>query len=198
MTDLFKKLNLLLRSSLPDLSPPAGEERPAPPRLGKDVDREIAALNDRVRDAHAYEAQLKARAEKLEAEIFALDEAADAAVANGQEDTARYHIEHLKRAQARLDMTYADLNEHQRVTAELELRVNALENAVADARAAQAPPESDARPSLADVLRGARERFEASAAPEAEAPAEESAPPASKKPSSSGDDLDQRIQRLSK
>ncbi len=198
MTDLFKKLNLLLRSSLPDVTSPAGEARPAPPRLGKDVDREIAALNDRVRDAHAYEAQLKARADKLEAEIFALDEAADSAVADGQEDTARYHIEHLKRAQARLDMTYADLREHQRVTAELELRVNALENAVAEARAAQAPAEPDTRPSLADVLRGARERFEAATTGEPETPPEEKEPPAPKKPASSGDDLDQRIQRLSK
>lgn len=196
MTDLFKKLNLLLRTSLPDLPLSGGGQPTAPLRLGKDVDREIGALNDRVRDAYAYEEQLKGRIAQLQSEIFALDEAADAAVADGREELARYHIEAMKRAQTRLDMANADLREHQRVTAELVQRVAGLEDAVARARQAQAQPEHepDNRPSMADVLRGARE--EVSAAPA------ESGPAASGPPSRSArggdDELDQRIERLSK
>jgi chromosome segregation ATPase len=195
MTDLFRKLNLLLRTNLPDLTP-GGEAKDEPPRLGKNVDREIAALNDRVRDAYAYEAQLKARIETLQADIYRLDEEADAAIADGREEQARYHIEQMKRAQARLEMTQADLREHQRVTAELVMRVRELEDAVARAREAQAaPPQPPAeRPSLEDSLRATREELDS--APPDERLSSGSAP-ARPKPST-GDDLDDRIRRLSK
>jgi phage shock protein A len=192
MTDFIRKLNLLLRTSLPDLPLPTGDSPAEPVRLGKNVDREIAALNDRVRDAYAYEAQLKSRADQLQGEIFALDETADAAVAEGREELARYHIEQMKRAQARLEMTQADLREHQRVTAELVQRVAGLEEAVARARQAQAEDDArDARPSMEDALRSAREQSER------EAPASSAVPPP-RSAARSEDDLDQRIRRLSK
>ncbi len=197
MTDFIKKLNLLLRTNLPDLSlAPSGQEA-APLRLGKNVDREIAALNDRVRDAYDYEAQLKARIDQLQREIFSLDETADAAVAEGREEQARYHIEQMKRTQIRLEMTNADLREHQRVTAELVQRVAELEDAVARARQAQAQTEPDDRSSVADVLRGAREQADAdvSASDQTSEPAQK--PPA-RSTGGSDDELDQRIQRLSK
>jgi chromosome segregation ATPase len=193
MTDLFKKLNLLLRTNLPDLSL-GSDGNDAPPRLGKNVDREIAALNDRVRDAYDYEAQLKARIQSLQADVFRLDETADAAVADGREDEARYHIEHMKRAQARMEMTQADLREHQRVTAELVQRVRELEHAVARAREAHLPAPPASRPSLEDALRGAREELDREAGEATQSP---SVTPASPKPST-GDDLDDRIRRLSK
>lgn len=196
MTDLFKKLNLLLRSNLPDLSIGSSDTGDAPPRLGKNVDREIAALNDRVRDAYDYEAKLKARIELLHDEVFRLDQAADAAVADGREEEARYHVEHMKRAQTRLEMTQADLREHQRVTAELVQRVRELEDAVARARAAPpaATPTPPANPpSIEDALRGAREELDREFAE----PPPKTATPARPKPST-GDDLDDRIRRLSK
>lgn len=197
MTDLFKKLNLLLRTSLPDLSPATVDQSPAPMRLGKNVDREIAALNERVRDAYAYESQLKARVSKLQDEIYSLDEAADAAVADGREEQARYHIEQMKRAQARLEMTRADLREHQRVTAELVQRVAELEDAVARARQAQAESEPDDRPSVADVLRGAQEQTGPTQSGSGN-PRESRPNPPSRTTSGGDDELDQRIQRLSK
>jgi phage shock protein A len=191
MTDFIRKLNLLLRTSLPELPLPTGDSSAEPVRLGKNVDREIAALNDRVRDAYAYEAQLRSRADQLQGEIVALDEAADAAVAEGREELARYHIEQMKRTQARLEMTQADLREHQRVTAELVQRVAGLEDAVARARQAQAEDDArDQRPSMEDALRSAREQSER------EAPAAPTAPPRSA--GRTEDDLDQRIRRLSK
>jgi chromosome segregation ATPase len=196
MTDFFKKLNLLLRTNLPDL-PLGSEPSTTPPRLGKNVDREIAALNDRVRDAYAYEEQLKTRIDTLDADVLRLDQAADDALAEGREEQARYHIEHLKRSQARLEMTRADLREHQRVTAELVQRVAELEDAVARAREAQAtPPQPPAnRPSLEDALRGTRETLEADEA--LAPPARDNVPAARPKPATS-DDLDDRIRRLSK
>lgn len=195
MTDLFKKLNLLLRASLPDLPLSDGDQLTAPLRLGKDVDREIVMLHDRVRDAYAYEAQLKDRIGQLQGEIFALDEAADAAVADGREEQARYHIERMKRAQARLEMAEADLREHQHMTAEFVQRVSQLEEAVARARQAQASHEPGGELSAADVLHDARGEA-ASAAVETSLPANH--PPPSRSVRGGNDDLDQRIERLSK
>ncbi|HYO87574.1 MAG TPA: hypothetical protein VER79_02945 [Candidatus Limnocylindrales bacterium] len=197
MTDFIKKLNLLLRTNLPDLSlSPSGQEA-VPLRLGKNVDREIAALNDRVRDAYDYEAQLKARIDQLQREIFSLDETADAAVADGREEHARYHIEQMKRTQIRLEMTNSDLREHQRVTAELVQRVAELEDAVARARKAQSQTEPDDRSSVADVLRGAREQADADVSASAQTSEPAQKPPA-RSTGGSDDELDQRIQRLSK
>lgn len=194
MTDFFKKLNLLLRTNLPDL-PLGSSEADAPPRLDKNVDREIAALNDRVRDAYAYEEQLRARISKLQDEVYVLDTAADAALAEGREEQARYHIEQMKRAQVRLEMTEADLKEHQRVTAELVQRVRELETAVARAREAHSvPAPPDQRPSIEDALRGTREALDEPAA--GVRPNASDSPPRTK--SASGDDLDERIRRLSK
>jgi len=194
MTDFFRKLNLLLRTNLPDLPLGAGDSN-APPRLGKNVDREIAALNDRVRDAYDYEGQLKARMTKLQDEVYDLDSAADDAVADGREEQARYHIEQMKRAQIRLEMTGADLKEHQRVTAELVQRVRELETAVARAREAQSvPAPPDTRPSIEDALRGTREALDEPASSERSTVGD--APPRGRP--ASGDDLDERIRRLSK
>lgn len=193
MTDFFRKLNLLLRTNLPDL-PLGPGDTDAPPRLGKNVDREIASLNDRVRDAYAYEDQLKARLTKLQNEVYDLDTAADDAVADGREEQARYHIEQMKRAQVRLEMTGADLKEHQRVTAELVQRVRELETAVARAREAQSvPTPPDQQPSIEDSLRTAREALDE---PAASRPPVSSSPPHTRP--STGDDLDERIRRLSK
>ncbi|MFN8377355.1 MAG: hypothetical protein U0452_01685 [Anaerolineae bacterium] len=194
MTDLFRKLNLLLRTNLPDLTF-GSEGTDAPPRLGKNVDREIASLNERVRDAYAYEDQLKARISKLQNEIYDLDAAADDAVADGREEQARYHIEQMKRVQIRLEMTEADLKEHQRVTAELVQRVRELETAVARVRDAQSVPAApDKRLTIEDALRDTRESLDE---PTPDTRLSASDPPVRSKPST-GDDIDDRIRRLSK
>ncbi|MBL8148076.1 MAG: hypothetical protein JNL34_16990 [Anaerolineae bacterium] len=92
-------------------------------------------------------------------------------------------------------MTEADLKEHQRVTAELVQRVRELETAVARAREAHSvPAPPDQRPSIEDALRGTREALDEPAA--GVRPNASDSPPRTK--SASGDDLDERIRRLSK
>ena len=120
---------------------------------------------------------------------------ADDAVADGREEQARYHIEQMKRTQIRLEMAEADLTEHQRVTAELVQRVRELETAVARAREAQSVPvPPDQQPSIEDALRGTREAL---GEPPPETRSAAGSSPARAKPAT-GDDLDDRIRRLSK
>src|SRR5215213_8718878 len=136
MSDLFKKLNILVKSSLNDLigDPGSTRRRPlTPAHLGKDIDREIAALRQRINEALDYEDGLKQRVQQLQDEVTRLDQQADGAVASGNDDNARYLVEQMQRAQQRLTMAEADLRDHRLVTQELITRVNTLDAAVADA-----------------------------------------------------------------
>jgi len=178
MANLFKKLNTLVKASVnnalgDDLALGGSRRRQlTPQKLGKNIDREIEALRQRVNEALEYEDQLKAKARSVQAEVEQWDAQADAAVAEGRDEVARHAIDQMKRAQQRLTMAESDLNEHRFVTQELMLRVNELDAAVADARRAEAekaaaaapPPPVNAPPetpdsSLADLLRDTRERI---------------------------------------
>jgi phage shock protein A len=175
MSDFFKKLNVLVKASLRDV---IGDERTpssAPissDRLGKDVDREIDSLRQRINQALDFEDELQQRLSSLQSQIASLDQQADDAVAQGNDDTARRKVEEMQRAQQRFTMTEADLRDHQTVTQELILRVNQLEAAVADARRAkmESTPEQSASPApssaaqspgqmVSDVLRDMREKI---------------------------------------
>jgi len=174
MADFFKKLNVLVKASVNDL---LGEDRAiggarqkplTPDKLGKDVDREIVSLRQRINEALDYEDELQARVQKLQAEVAKFDEQADSAVARGDDEMARYDIEQMQRAQQRLAMAEADLRDHQAVTQELILRVNELDAAVADARRAKSsaedvPAEPAERVSggevVSNVLREMREKI---------------------------------------
>ncbi|MBC7814002.1 MAG: hypothetical protein H7175_22810, partial [Burkholderiales bacterium] len=173
--NLFKKLNTLVKASVnnalgDDLALGGSRRRQlTPQKLGKNIDREIEALRQRVNEALEYEDQLKAKARSVQAEVEQWDAQADAAVAEGRDEVARHAIEQMKRAQQRLTMAESDLNEHRFVTQELMLRVNELDAAVADARRAEAEKVVAAPPvnttpetpdsSLADLLRDTRERI---------------------------------------
>lgn len=182
MTDLFKKLNVLVKSSLNDIlgddfaigSP---QRRLDPAKLGKDIDREIAALRGRINEALSYEDELRSRVQALSSEVSNWDQQADDAVSQGNDDAARYAVEQMQRTQQRLTMAQSDLDAHQLVAQELIQKVNMLEAAVADARRSQAESatsseqvskdsnttieESTGLPGrlLADVLREAREKI---------------------------------------
>lgn len=175
MADFFKKLNVLVKASVNDL---LGDERAiggarrkplTPDKLGKDVDREIESLRQRINEALDYEDQLQTRVQTLQAEVAKWDEQADSAVARNDSDMARYDIEQMRRAQQHLAMAEADLRDHQTVTQELILRVNELDAAVADARRAQSPQEETPVSAetadrstgevLSDVLREMREKI---------------------------------------
>lgn len=220
MDDFFRKVNVLVRAGITDLlgddresSRPAGALRPD--KLGKNVDRELAALRERINQALDYEGELEARVGALQTEAARWDEQADTFVQSGQDEKARYAAAQLQSAQQRIAMAESDLREHQLVTQELILRVNELDAAVADARQREsgagaepaAPAESAAQSAgklVADVLRDMREKVaelgdlvNAQAAPPAEAPAPEAAQDEADSQTVE-DDLARRRDRLSK
>jgi phage shock protein A len=195
MDDLFKKLNVLVKSSLNDLIGDGSTRRAPPPqRLGKDIDREIAALRQRVNDAFVYEQELKARISTLEDEVARLDEQADEAVQQRRDEQARYLIERIQRAQQRLTMARADLGDHQLVAQELLQRVDTLEAYVAEARRAQQETLEPSSGGLADMLRTAREKLTRDPPPPPDAVADREATDVQ----AVEDDLERRRQRLSK
>lgn len=200
MDDLFKKLNVLIKSSLNDLAGDESSRRSSQPkRLGKEIDRELAALRQRIDDAYAYEGELKTRITTLEDEVDRLDREADAALEQRREEQARYLVEQMQRSQQRLTMAQADLREHQLVTAELVQRVNTLDSYVAEARRAEqdVAPEAATTGGLADVLRSAREKL-LREIPQTPVQPEERLDAEPANDQRVDDDLEQRRQRLSK
>jgi phage shock protein A len=215
MNDLFKKLNVLVRAGVNELlgSEPVTDRprRLKPEQLGKDIDREITALRQRINEALTYEDELQARVQSVSSEVARWDQQADEAVAAGNDAAARHAIDQMQSAQKRLAMAESDLHEHRVVTQELISRVNMLEAAVADARRAQdeSAPVSDESPgasletagqALSDVLREAREKIGAMSslinAPQQSTP--ESSPESTTSTQSVEDDLARRRERLSK
>ena len=193
---------MLVKSSLNELLDSEGEARRpriSPDKLGGDV----KMLRQRVDDALKYEDELAERVDSLQAEVERRDQQADEAMAQGQDDTARRHVEELQRLQNRLAMAESDLREHRLVTQELIGRVDQLE-AVVDAARGQQPSATAAEPlerashMMADVLREMRDRInemtEAIGTVEPKAQAE--TPPADDE--AVDDDLARRRERLSK
>jgi phage shock protein A len=195
MNDLFKKLNVLVKSSLNDLIGDDPTRRASSPQsLGKDIDREVAALRQRVNDAFVYEDELKERIRVLENEIARLDQQADEAVQQRREEQARYIVEQMQRSQQRLTMARADLREHQLVAQELLERVNTLEAYITEVRRAQQNVPETPSSGLADLLRSAREKL----GRETQIKADESQEVQAPSSSAIEDDLERRRQRLSK
>lgn len=223
MSSLFKKLNTLVQATLNDaLGSESSARHPVDTKkLGKNIDREIAALRQRIDEAIAHENDLAAQVESLRAEVDRLDRAADSAVQAGNNAEARHLITQMQRIQQRMVIADGDLREHQLVTGELIQRVNTLDAVVAEARrreaaveeekAAATPPdipeqtERSPANALADMLRDAREKItRAGDAVQAETgkleseaeQRQETASPADDR--SVDDDLAARRQRLSK
>lgn len=214
MNDLFKKLNVLLKSSVNDavrsvVTPEAASARRAT-RADKNLEIEVEGLRERINDAVRYEDGMKARIQQCEEEAARWDRQADEAVANGNEANARYAIEQMKRAEQRAAMVAGDLRAHQKATEELIQRVNMLDAVVADVRRSQeAQAEQDVAeqapanvhlPDLGNVLREAREKITAlsdlaSAQRDVQATTQTTD---QDDDAAIDDDLDQRRQRLSK
>ena len=195
MDSLFKKLNVLIKSSLHDIvSDESSRPAASAPRLGKDIDREIAALRQRVNDAMRYEDDLKARIRMLEDEVARFDLQADEAMESRRDEQARYLVEQMQRAQQRLTMARSDLREHQLVAQELIQRVNTLEAYVAEARRQQPSAPETTSGGIADMLRLAREKI----AGEAQVPQAPEAPGETVDSVAVEDDLERRRQRLSR
>lgn len=188
---MFKKLNILLRSSLND------RRSDSPPPLSRDAERDVAMLRRRINEALADEDELRARVQSLEAEVARWDAEADRFVAANNDASARYAVEQMQRAQQRLTMAASDLRDHQLVTQELIQRVNMLDAAVADARRAQAESDVPASTGLTDVLRDAGGTI--ATLGDTLASSREAAPPAETPVDGQAieDDLESRRRRLS-
>lgn len=227
MSGLFKKLNILVRASvqdaLGDLAQDASRRRLVDPaRLGKDMDREVASLRERIDEAIAHENTLRVNLDSLYSEIARLDQAADEAVKQGDQAQARYLIARMQQIRRRAEMAEADLREHQIVTEEFIQRVNLLDAVVADARrqqesepSAEQVPDSDsvAAPAssgsgpvraLSDMLRDARERVTQAGdavqheTEKVQAELETDDRPSAEDGNAVDDDLAARLKRLSK
>ncbi|MDX2159772.1 MAG: PspA/IM30 family protein [bacterium] len=219
MADLFKKLNTLVKASVNDWlngeRPAAAAPRPLTrERLGVGVEREIAALRQRIEDAAAYQDTMRRQIAALDSEIAALDRQADEAVERGDQASARFFVEQLQRAERRQVMLNSDLSDHEYAAAELREKVDQMEAMVEQAKQSQseAEPINPPLPNLADVLRRAqdtitslaevRQQDTPPAAPDATDGQEQTAvPPAepdSSTPAAVDSDLERRRQRLSK
>lgn len=219
MNDLFKKLNVLIKSSVNDAVRSAVNPDDASVRrvhVDKDLTAEVEALRARINDAVRYEDGLKARIQQYEVEAARWDEQADEAVANRNEPSARYAIEQMKRVQQRAATVASDLRAHQKATEELIQRVNMLDAVVADVRRAEADdsqagaapisevaeqaPAAVHLPDLGNVLRDAREKItalgELAQAQREVSESGETSPPNDE--AVIDDDLEQRRQRLSR
>src|SRR5690606_24401633 len=113
MSDLFKKLNVLVKASLNDLTGSSNRPRQpdVTPKLGAEADRDVRSLRQRINEAIGYEDQLKARVQQLEAEVNQWDATADDAVAKGNDDAARHAVAQMQRARQRLTIAANDLRE---------------------------------------------------------------------------------------
>lgn len=140
MSDLLKKLNVLIQSSIHEVLEDAQKTVSEPlkniprTRLGREIDSEVDKLRRKVNEALAYEDKLVKRVAELEREVADLDAQADDAVAQGDEVQARYLIERMKRAEQRKTMAESDLQSHRLAAQELIMRVNQLDAAVSEAR----------------------------------------------------------------
>ena len=188
MSELFKKLNVLLKSTFIGQEPAS---RPAA-RPGKDMDRELERLRGRVNEAIQYEERLKQQLRELESEIQQWDQAADDALRRNDQDAAHAALEKLRTAKRRYARLDNDLSQHEVLSQELIQSVNLLESVVQTAPPAETPVTPDR--SMAEVLKQARAKI--SALGELTTPKAEIKEPVDQPDIE--DDLEQRRQRLSR
>lgn len=150
MSDFLKKLNILIKAGMNDVLEDVQKAATAPiqhiprARLGNNIDNEVEQLRQQINKALDYEDELERKVSEIERDIDSLDRQADEAVANNDDDRARYFVERLQRAQQRKTMLEADINEHRIATQELILRVNELDATIAEARHREAQGEQSA------------------------------------------------------
>lgn len=217
MSDLFRKLNILLKAGIKDVLGNSPLQHPLRSRkLGKDLQSEVEMLRGRINDAIAHEETLKAKVDLLRLEAEKIDQEADGEVQVGNEAQARYLIGQLQRKYQFIGIAEADLREHQLVTQDLIQRVNMLDAVVAEAQNQQRAEStsdmdikeeqiSESESKLTNTLRNVRETMSSIADNIATVAQEGSSKEASSVDTQSaddermiGDDLDSRRQRLSK
>jgi phage shock protein A len=163
MAKLIDKLNTLVQSSVRSVlgDDPDRRAQRARPKLGKHLNREIAALRDQINAALDDEDRMATEIDAMQRTITDWDQQADDALKQGDEATARHVIRQMQLQQQRMTMRQAELEQHKLSTSELISQVNALEAIVAEARqqstTTPSTDEEDDR-SLAARLRKARQQ----------------------------------------
>lgn len=158
--NLLEKLNVLLQANLHTLSPDLSRLNPR--RAGKNLDREIAALQKQMEAAAEDEAQIEANIAAMTEAILKWDEEADRAVKAGQNTQARFAIQQMETEKRRLAMLQAELDEHRQTMAALMRQVNEFESILKAAQQAQAAAEEETA-TLSEAIRQAREAVQAEA-----------------------------------
>jgi phage shock protein A len=127
-------------------------------KLGKNIDREVAALRQRIDQALDDEDRMTADIQALQRQIDDWDQQADRALVKGDEATARHAVRQMRLQQQRLTMLEAELAQHRFSTSELISRVNELEALVAQAKRQQQETDEDpAEDTLSARLRRVRQ-----------------------------------------
>jgi phage shock protein A len=139
--NFFDKLNTLVRAHVNNIVDPIDENTSRSRRKAlarQDIRRglqdDVKTLRQRIEDALAYQEQLQGRVDKLYEEIRDYDAQADQAVSEGREEAARYAIRRMQQSQRELEMTEADLREHQLLTQDLISQVNTMEGVIEQAQ----------------------------------------------------------------
>jgi hypothetical protein len=144
--NLTEKLNTLIRSrvrgAIDDLNP---RRRDQPMTPGKTIDRDVAALRQRINQALDDEDQMTAEIDVLQRQAADWDQQADRALTRGDEAAARHAVRQMQLVRQHQTMLEADLAQHRYATSELISRVNELE-----ARAAEAHQTSKGAVKLED------------------------------------------------
>ncbi len=157
MSDLLKKLNLLIQAGMNDVLDEVQKATPTPKkfiprnRLGTDIDREVDQLREQINQALEHEDTIRVKIDEVQQDADELNRQADDAVLRGDDVNARYYLERMYRAQQRKTMLEADLNEHRIATQELILRVNELDATIAEARHREEQAEQSASTEAAEL-----------------------------------------------
>lgn len=154
MSDLFDKLNLLLRTSLDSfrhglqgdsalLPDPISPDSLTNERSITALERQIATMRKQIDGSLNEEDDIQARLDKLNQQVEAYDKAADAALERGDEAEARRLVAQMQQQRRHATMLKAELESHKSATSEFIERVNMLEATVVDARRAQGQYDAD-------------------------------------------------------
>ena len=214
----WDKLNVAVRASMPSIGRSEGaHDKGSSKGSVNDLQQEVARLRKRIDEAMQYEDELQKQLDQYYSDVAEWDEKADQAVRDGKDDQARFAIQRLDHAQKQLTFTEADLREHRYLTQDLMAKVNNLEAVLQEAGVSESHATSSSDLDTAvesisgkvssiysDIQGRMNDLFnnESKQAP-SQAPSNPEAKtkvPISSEPEkrSSGDDLDNRVSRLSK
>jgi chromosome segregation ATPase len=141
MSDLIDKLNMLVRSRVNSVLGGGGSgfdarrDDPDKPINLNELEREIREMRKHIEDALNTEDEMQRKLEEATAQAVAFDQQADAALANGEDDTARQFVQQYQKAQRSAETLASELDLHRRATSQLIEQVNKLEAVVADRKA---------------------------------------------------------------